>query len=776
MKCSRWLLVAVCFLGLSWVCLAPDALITVSGVVRGPDGPMAGIFVWTECPPFPGTRTDANGRFSFEIEPLCREVVIVITPVQTNLAQASVRLGSPIEDVELDIELGSGYRLSGQILNNDGCPVAPNYDFFDSLGRKYTLEFDAYARFDTILPPDEYLLQLKPLDGSEGETKRISVDLRSGDVEELVILFNAASALPCLRSPLEREDLGPIEVSGVVRGPDGPMAGIFVWTECPPFPGTRTDTEGAFSIDIEPLCNDVVIVTPPLETNLAQISIRLDHPMNDVQLDIRLSPGHRLSGRVFNIDGCPTVVNHELYASDGRRFTLGLDRDARFDIRLPPDLYDLQMYPPHGSQSEAQHVMIDLRNTSLEGLIVSYNFGSEWLNWGFRPGQEFFEDEPAPLIEHIIFSIIRDDGTRSIRGEAGAIPPGVSNVSLVNLTSGDAAVVHVNEDGSFEAGLFAPEGSFIYAKYARWDGCPDPTYIRGPITGTILRAPANPDVTRDETEFVLSGGMYPEGHWWAEGRVDRLDYSAEDRMTIEGELTLLSRVAAEQLLVGRHTVTLQVELERLTNASGDQILRINRGVSTQVAPTGLPIENGSDGRHSNYTPLSLKWTVQVDETHRDGDKLRIPFSVGGCLPADLAPGLYRPVIWISTNRPGIGIGYHSYVDVAAGELSGAENNMSFGLPVVSIGEPAAPQVPWMLFCNTFSNGQRGLRAREDHDVVGLSTKVLFPTDGFILPPNEETVIRYRLEPFAPTICSSMSEDVEPSPPLIPFAFPSGSLT
>ena len=66
-------------------------------------------------------------------------------------------------------------------------------------------------------------------------------------------------------------------------------------------------------------------------------------------------------------------------------------------------------------------------------------------------------------------------------------------------------------------------------------------------------------------------------------------------------------------------------------------------------------------------------TVVIDAAHRNGDRLQIPFSITGQLPAGLPPGLYRPVVSFSTDRPGVSIGYRSYVDIAAGELSGDEN-------------------------------------------------------------------------------------------------------
>jgi hypothetical protein len=778
MKRAGVVLICLGLAVMSIVCLAPDdAMITLSGVVRGPDGPVADAYVWTECPPYPGTHADASGAFTLEIKPGCIHEVIVVPPACAGLAQASMRLSGQRTDSVLDVELGFGHHLTGRIVNEAGCPAPVGHDLFASDGRKMLLPFDAHGRFGQIFPPDRYALQLYPPDGSTAEARRIKIDLRENDIEDLVIVYDVEADAPCVDAPQAPiSKLGPIVVSGRITGPDGPVPDVHVFVECPPFPHATTDEDGRYVVELDAGCSDVIIARPPLESGLAQASVRLGTPFEDVDLDIELGLGHRLSGLLVNAGGCPLCVNHDLYGSDGRRFTFGLDRDARFDVRLPPDFYRLHLSLPEASGASGQDIPIDLRDGDFEGVLVASAAGAEALDWGVRPGQDFFEDEPAPVAERIVFSPVRDDGTRKIRGETGAMPPGVTNVSLVNLTSGDATAVRVDDEGRFDAELFAPEGAFVYVKYARWNGSFNPEYIRGPLTGTILRAPGNPAIPRDEEEFALSGGMHPDGHWWIEGRMDRLDYAPSDWMTVSGTLTVVSRSVISELISDERTVAIHVELERLTDSEGETLLRFNRGVSTNIAVTGLPIENGWDGRRTGYTPLSLESAIAVGEVLREADRLRIPFSITGQLPTDLPPGMYRPVLTIFTDQPGVDIGYCSYVGVSAGELSGAENNMPFGLPVVSVGEAIAPRVPWMLFCNTFSNGHRGLRAREDEEIIGLSTKVLFPTDGFVLSPDDGLPVRQRLEPFAPTICSSMSEDVEPSPPLIPFDFPSGSLT
>jgi len=97
-----------------------------------------------------------------------------------------------------------------------------------------------------------------------------------------------------------------------------------------------------------------------------------------------------------------------------------------------------------------------------------------------------------------------------------------------------------------------------------------------------------------------------------------------------------------------------------------------------------------------------------------------------------------------------------------------------------VGNPAPPHLDWVLLLDTPSNGSRGVLAGEDADRFGVAQRILTSSDTFVIPrlgTASGQPLPYRLEPFVPTMSLGNGSGGEiPAPPLIPFRFPSGSLT
>ena len=94
-----------------------------------------------------------------------------------------------------------------------------------------------------------------------------------------------------------------------------------------------------------------------------------------------------------------------------------------------------------------------------------------------------------------------------------------------------------------------------------------------------------------------------------------------------------------------------------------------------------------------------------------------------------------------------------------------------------MGNPALPRLDWLLLLDTLSNGSRGIVAVEDADRFGVAQRILTSSDTFVIPRLSAASgqpLTYRLEPFVPTV--GLSDRDIPSPPRIPFRFPSGHLT
>ncbi len=99
------------------------------------------------------------------------------------------------------------------------------------------------------------------------------------------------------------------------------------------------------------------------------------------------------------------------------------------------------------------------------------------------------------------------------------------------------------------------------------------------------------------------------------------------------------------------------------------------------------------------------------------------------------------------------------------------------LPPLAVGNPAVPRIPWVMFGNVLSNGDRGITAREDEGTFELVPRVVTPPHQFVIPlvdARTNEPIAYRLEPGSPWI--SQTDRRQPCPPRIPLITPSGTLS
>ncbi|MDA2934688.1 hypothetical protein MYX82_10150 [Acidobacteria bacterium AH-259-D05] len=155
------------------------------------------------------------------------------------------------------------------------------------------------------------------------------------------------------------------------------------------------------------------------------------------------------------------------------------------------------------------------------------------------------------------------------------------------------------------------------------------------------------------------------------------------------------------------------------------------------------------------------------------------------VPANLPAGFYRPLLWFRfegvpveppPTGPLVDRGNPRERTGSSGETGLFFLNGTY-LPVVQVGSPDVPRLYWTLLMDTLSNGTRGVRALEDRDRFGVASRILTQSETFIVPRLDSASgppLTYRLEPFAPTV--SIGDRSLPSRPLIPFRFPSGSLT
>ena len=374
-------------------------------------------------------------------------------------------------------------------------------------------------------------------------------------------------------------------------------------------------------------------------------------------------------------------------------------------------------------------------------------------------------------------------GDVTVTGQPGAVPPN-SFVMVVTLDTGHFEHSQAAGDGSFSVSTFAPAGTSILIKAdpsgAVLQRVLDEIFRSGgegnmaPLAGTILRV-EDPPATGPEVPF---GGAGTVGTtitcsdpslppWTFQGTISSQELAPGETFRLRGLLSITSPALRE---AGEMRVSVRLTLIRLSRADGVADLARNTFASVLLTPTGFPIERGPQ------TEVFLEHPPGFPLTKVVSNRAEAVYDRSVTLQADLPPGYYRPVLsfffegvpaecpptrpTLSVDKPGIR----------------ADNTMY--LPVVRVGDPAAPRVFSALLTDTLSNGTRGVGAAEDRGRFGVAARILTQSETFIVPRLNSASgepLTYRLEPFAPTL-SRGDRGIPPTPPLIPFRFPSGRLT
>ena len=377
-------------------------------------------------------------------------------------------------------------------------------------------------------------------------------------------------------------------------------------------------------------------------------------------------------------------------------------------------------------------------------------------------------------------------GEVTVTGRAGAVPGG-HLVILITLETGHLAYTWAAADGSFSASLFAPAGTAILVKAGSF---PPGTRVEENIgrdngffellqglPGTILRV-ADPPTSGDGIAFAAagptgqaSGGRPTLPSWTFAGTIDSQALQPGDTLSIRGTLRMVSQLFRT---ANDMRVRARVSLGRLSGPDGAGSQPGNTWASTFLTPTNLPIENFVN-RFRGDPPEMPSFPITVMDGTRAEASMELSFRV----PDDLPAGFFRPLVAFQFENVPLEPSTPTVVMVNRGFRDPRPNHyIAALLPVIRVGAPAAPRLPWMLLVDNPSNGTRGVHAVEDRNRFGLVSRILTQSETFVVPrtdPVSGQPLTYRLEPFAPTI-SVGADQQAPSPPLIPFRFPSGRLT
>lgn len=423
---------------------------------------------------------------------------------------------------------------------------------------------------------------------------------------------------------------------------------------------------------------------------------------------------------------------------------------------------------------------------------------ADWTEGVFNPQAASGIPYNPPVASLVSFGEANALGEVVVTGAAGAaLPRGI--VYLVNLSSTNQAYATAEDDGSFEATLFAPPGSPVMIKHGsrsgghahRWNDL-----TRGiaeginPYSGTILHVPYDTTETATGIPFATSGAieMYADDSaatqntvrsaWSLEGTMSGMfgaqtTFYPHDTVFVEGTLRLHSQGITPLTNTSSIRVHPGVMLLLLSDGEGRDVPARDNCMSATLTPTGLPIQGGKDPVEWHVVPSIDADDFRVAEAGQIESRFQARFRI----PADLPSGRYRPVLWIEVENVPPGSEW-----VSAYVVRNTYSERQAPLPVIDVAASASttastPRLNWRLLMEDFSLGTRGTGAEEDADDFAISSQIVTQGASYILPPIDERTglpIEYRLEPFLPTI--SFTDRRMPTPPRIPLKLPGGQLS
>jgi hypothetical protein len=403
------------------------------------------------------------------------------------------------------------------------------------------------------------------------------------------------------------------------------------------------------------------------------------------------------------------------------------------------------------------------------------------------------EDEPIedaviqdpPNATLITKSAADAEGMATVTGTAGAVDPDAI-VGVACLDTAWVQFVQAETDGSFSARLFAPDGSHVQVKHALpFIPFPELAAVFGGTqqgdisaawhsvtTGVILPPPAVSPGGDGSLDFALAGDLMHEGglgYWMFTGTQGPLE---GENLPISGTLRFISSALTSGFDTSSVGGQINLQLNRLFDATGRQLPVQQVVISNLMTPTGFPISRDGGANPITHFEELGTWSQPADHV------LETQVNLVMHIPGATSPGWYRLLAGVQTT--GVPIADSPDLsDLLLGFRPGVVLPGSSGngfLPLFRIGEPTAPRLTWMLLTDTLYEATRGVVAREDLGRIGLIPLTSFQNTTYVVPRDDARTglpLRYRLEPFLPLV--SMTDRGVPVPPLVPFDLPSGSL-
>jgi hypothetical protein len=571
-----------------------------------------------------------------------------------------------------------------------------------------------------------------------------------------------------------------ISVSGTVTGSGGPaVAGALVEALFPwGLQATATtDAEGRYQLSITPGPISLHVRAPVVE-RLSDTFVDIGFREQSFTQDFQLQPGHLLGGSIRMPDGGAAaagvgVLLHPVSFVPSASHWLKTTSIAagNFEIVAPAGVYWVGVEPPAHTFSVAQPA--DLRTGDAEGIVVTLS-------------ARLFDPVPLdpPDATEITFGEPDGLGEVTVTGAAGSVM-GLGHVVLVNLGSLQQADTVSEDDGSFSSRIFAPPGSAILVKHGAmptsfWDELEGGVSMKlSPFPGAIIHRPIGDTADGEGQPFAAVGtsdfvvDFLPEtdnsvdSAWVVSGFSGPSEVLGPgDEIRVQGTVRVYSPAIDSSSDLTEAALMANLGLRMISNSDGRPVAG-SPFMSSRLTPTGFPIQ-GSSGDHS-----SLSLSAVVDSfTVGEGQFAEGELEITGQLPSDLAPGLYRPLLTVTTS------GFPEGTSWLAAEVYSVAHEASQAMlpPIVVTGGIDEPRrLIWRLLMEDPVQGGRGTGAIEDRGSFEFAQQITSQGAPYWVPPVDEggRPMSYRLEPFLPRI--SFADRRIPSSPLIPFQLPGGVL-
>ena len=294
-----------------------------------------------------------------------------------------------------------------------------------------------------------------------------------------------------------------------------------------------------------------------------------------------------------------------------------------------------------------------------------------------------------------------------------------------------------------------------------------------------------------ELDFRLAGFIQGGGRWFGKFLIHKAVVEEGDTLEVDVNLHIESEAVATAIKAIPEVVGL-LSGERWYDRDGRYHAFTNHMVSGLLTPTGFPIENFQPlvpTRHARMSGVSL-FTSPVDAVckvpltlvKKSYERTTVAFSFRVPVTSGIPDGFYRLFFEFGvTDRNGNFLRLDSLPGVAAGKGIGRsgykvsmDENLVFEkkivLPMVKIGKPAAPRMPWALLFDTEIHGVRGVVPEEERGQWALNARnrlggrPIYPRGKYNLEPGFPGLAYHTLNIEYPLNCRSGEVSVQVTDP------------